>query len=161
MLSYLRFKASLNGQRWSFLRVCPDWNQHLEKILASQVFALTRNSCMRVPRMCQVMFNCSQSCKRKASIEVYHPSGTFCLIPYKRSAFFTSQCAETSYGASARLRRRVKGIHKRRRLLRLFYHLCKLLRRTMTHDCLEDPCKTFAAFSNTTARFEPHKIVPT
>lgn len=106
MWSYLRFKASLNGQRWSFLRVCPDWNQHLEKILASQVFALTRNSCMRVPRMCQVMFNCSPSCKRKASIEVYHPSGTFCLIPYKRSAFFTSQCAETSYRASARLRRR-------------------------------------------------------
>lgn len=105
MLSYLKLEASLNGQRWSFLRVCPEWNQHLEKILASQVFTLTRNSCVRVPRMCQVMFNCSQSCKRKASIEVYHPRRTFCLISYKRSAFFTSQCAETTYKASARLRR--------------------------------------------------------
>lgn len=105
MWSYLKFGASLNGQRWSFLRVCPDWNQHLEKILASQVFALTRNSCARVPRMCQVMFNCSQSCKGKASTEVYHPSGTFGLIPYKRSAFNTSQCAEGTCKASARLRR--------------------------------------------------------
>lgn len=161
MLSYLKFKASLNGQRWSFLRVRPDWNQHLEKILASQVFALTRNSCKRVPRMCQVMFNCSRSCKGKASIEVYCPSGIFCLIPYKRSAFFTSKCRNDLQGERSPKRCPEKGIHKRRRLLRLFYLLCKFLRRTMTHDCLEDPYKTFAAFSNTTARFEPHRIVPT
>lgn len=31
----------------------------------------------------------------------------------------------------------------------------------MTHDYLEDPYKTFAAFTNATARFEPHYKVPT
>lgn len=131
--------------------------------MASQVFKLTRNSCVRAPRMCQVMFNCSQSCKRKASIEVYHPSRAFGLISHKGSASFAPQCAETTLQREDSFAPRRCQVNESTHAGDFgdFSPLCaKCLKSTTTHDCLEDPSKTkkkFAACIKTNARFKPHQ----